>query len=223
MSNYRPIANLSFISKLTEKIVEKRLLDHLTSNSLLNPFQSAYTKFYSTETTLLSLHNHLSNDISTQQVSCLYLLDLSAAFNTLEHPILLHRLSIWFGISSVSLQWFTLYLLFRISTVEIPPHSPPSSPLTCEVPHDFVLGPVLFNLYTTPLSSLISASSIFHLLYADDTHILVSFVPTNFFVCHKQPSVQYITSRLGCLLIILLTIAIKQNYFLSIFHSKSLK
>ena len=57
LSNYRTIANLFFISKLTEKIVKKRNLDHLTSNSLLNPFQSAYTKFYSTETTLLFLHD----------------------------------------------------------------------------------------------------------------------------------------------------------------------
>ena len=77
-----------------EKIVKTRLLDHLTSNSLLNPFQSADTKFYSTETTLLFLHDHLSNAISMmQQVSCLCLLDLSAAFDTFDHSILLHRLS----------------------------------------------------------------------------------------------------------------------------------
>ena len=94
LSNYRPITNLSFIFKLTEKIVKKHLLDHLTSYSLLNPFQSAYTKFYSTETTLLSLHDHLSNAISMQQVSCLCLLDLPAAFDALDHSILLHRLSI---------------------------------------------------------------------------------------------------------------------------------
>ena len=120
--NYRPIANLSFIFKLTEKIVKKRLLDHLTSNTLLNPFQYAYTKFYSTETTLLSLHDHLSNAISMQQVSCLCFIDLSAAFDTLDHSILLHRLFTWFGISSVSLQWFTSYLSSRTSTVGIPPH-----------------------------------------------------------------------------------------------------
>ena len=76
----------------------------LRVNSLLNPFQSAYTKFYTTETTLLSLNDHISNVISMQQVSCLCLLYLSAAFDTLEHSILLHCLSTWFGISSVSLQ-----------------------------------------------------------------------------------------------------------------------
>ena len=115
-----------------------------------------------------------------QQVSCLRLLDLSAAFDTLDHPIQLQRLSTWFSISSVSLQWFTSYLSSRISTVEIPPHSSPSSPLTCGVPQGSVLGPVFFNLYTTSLSSFISASSISHLLYADDTQLFISFVPKNF-------------------------------------------
>ena len=115
LSNYRPIANLFFISKLTE-IFKKRLLDHLTFNSLLNPVQSSYIKFYSTETTLVSLHDHLSNAMSMQQVSCLCLLDLSAAFDTLDYSILLHRLSTWFGISSVSLQWFTSYLSSPTST-----------------------------------------------------------------------------------------------------------
>ena len=123
LSNYCPIANLSFISKLAKIIFKKHLLDHLTSNSLLYLFQFAYTKFYSTETTLLSLHDHLSNAISMQQVSCLCLLDISAAFDTLDHSILLHRLSTWFGIFSVSLQWFTSYLSSRTSTVGIPLHS----------------------------------------------------------------------------------------------------
>ena len=72
------------------------------------------------------------------------------------------------------------YLSSRTSTVGIPPHRSPSSPLTCGVPQGYVLSQVLFNLYTTSLSSLTSASSISHLLYADDTQLFISFVPKNF-------------------------------------------
>ena len=133
---------------------------HQSSNSLLNTFQSAYTKNDSTETTLLSIHDHLFNAISHQQVSCLCLLDLSAAFDTLDHSILLHRLFSYFGLSSLSLQWFTSYLSSRTSAVSSPPHLYPSSSLTCGVPQGSVLGPILFNLYTTPLSTHISSSTI---------------------------------------------------------------
>ena len=105
-------------------------------------------------------------------------------------------LSTWFGISSVSLQWFTSYLSSRTSTVGTPPHSPPSSPLTCGVPQGSVHVPVLFNLYTTPLSSLISASSISHLLYADDTQLFISFVPKNFSsaINNLQSTITFISS-----------------------------
>ena len=88
LNNYRPISNLSLISKITDCIVKSRLNEYLSSNSLYNPNQSAYTKYHSTETTVLSLHDHLIIAISHQQVSCLCLLDLSAAFDrSLNHHI----------------------------------------------------------------------------------------------------------------------------------------
>ena len=90
------------------------------------------------------------------------------------------RLSTWFGISSVSLQWFTSYFSSRTSAVAIHPYTSPSFPLTCGVPQGSVLGTVLFNLYITRLSSLITASCISHLLNADDKKLFISFVPKNF-------------------------------------------
>ena len=79
-----------------EKDLGMIVSDHLVRKQLLNPLQSAYRKFHSTETLLLSIHDHLINAIGCQQVTCLCLLDLSAAFDTIDHSILLDRLSLWF-------------------------------------------------------------------------------------------------------------------------------
>ena len=158
-----------------------------------------------------------------QQVSRLCLHDLSAAFDALEHSILLQRLSTWFRISSVSLQWFTSYLSSRTSTVAISPHSFPSSPLTRGVQQGSVLGPVLINPYTTPLSYLISASFISHLLYDDDTQLFISFVSNNFSSAMNNLSPLSLSSHLGCLLTISLSIPLKLNSFLSVSFNKPLK
>ena len=124
-------------------------------------------------------------------------------------------LSTWFYVSSVSLKWFTSYISSRTSTVGIPPHISPSSPLTCGVPQGSVLGSVLFNLYTTPLSSLISACSISHLLYADDTQLFVSFVPKNFSsaINNLQSAITFISSWMSSNY---LTLNLSQTEFLLI-------
>ena len=113
LSSYRPISNLSLISKILERVVKSSLTDHLTSNSLLNSHQSAYCKHHSTETALLYVHDHLVSAIVSQKVSCLCLLDLSAAFDTIDHDILITRLSSWFGIHGSVLSWFKSYLSSR--------------------------------------------------------------------------------------------------------------
>ena len=141
---------------------------------MYNHNQSAYTKYHFTETTLLSLHDHLITAISHQQVSCLCLLDLSAAFDTIDHSFLLHRLSSWFGITDSSLAWFKTYLTSDSFSVLVSGFASPHYPLSCGVLQGSVLGHILFNIYTTPLSTLISS------LYADDTQIFISFAPTTF-------------------------------------------
>ena len=105
--------NLSLISKIIERVVKSRLTDHLTSNKLLNPHQSAYCKHHFTETALLYIHDHLINAIGSQQLSCLCLLDLSAAFDTIDHSILLTRLSSWFSLHGSVLNLFESYLSSR--------------------------------------------------------------------------------------------------------------
>src|SRR5688572_17356964 len=180
LSNYRPISNLSFLSKLTERIVLTRLNDYLSSNSLLNPHQSGFPKHHSTETLLVSLYNKLVSALSHQQVSCLCRLDISAAFDTTDHSLLLHRLSSWFGVSGTALLRFQSYLSSRSFSVKASSHCSQPLPLYCGVPQGCVLDPLLFILYTTPLSHLIESSSVDHHLYADDTQFYIPFSPSSF-------------------------------------------
>ncbi len=180
LSNYRPISNLSFLSKLTERIVLQRLSVHLSSNDLFNNHQSAYTKHRSTETVLLSVCNTITNAMSKQQLTGVCMLDLSAAFDTIDHSILLERLSTWFGIRGSVLTWFTSYLMDRTLSVNVNGYSSLPNDLKYGVPQGSVLGPILFNLYTTPLSSLISSHSLDHDLFADDTQMYTCFTPNSY-------------------------------------------
>ena len=117
LNNFRPISNLNFISKILEKVVASRIQSHLLSNSLSSSFQSAYRMFHSTETTLLGIHNDLILAMDRGEVTSLILLDLSAAFDTVDHSILLHRLQHWFGLHGTSLDWFSSYLTSRSQAV----------------------------------------------------------------------------------------------------------
>ena len=112
------------------------------------------------------------------KISVLLLLDLSAAFDTIDHQILLSRLETVFGIRSTALQWFQSYLLGRNQCVVVN-NSASSSPVMFGVPQGSVLGPVLFVLYTTPLSDIIANHSVNHQLFADDTQLQKSTPPND--------------------------------------------
>src|SRR5688572_27617532 len=179
VSNYRPISNLNFISKVLERVLYSRLCYHLDSFPSLSSFQSAYRKFYSTETALIRIHTDLCLAMDDQRVSALVLLDLSAAFDAVDHNILPSRLNSCFGISNTAYSLFSSYLSQRSQSVVINHTFSPNLPLLRGVPQGSVLGPLLFTLFTTPLSHLLTGSSLQFHFYADDTQIYLSFSSAN--------------------------------------------
>ncbi|WP_419637627.1 reverse transcriptase domain-containing protein, partial [Thiolapillus sp.] len=119
LKNYRPVSNLSFLSKVAEKLVLSQLSEYLNANQLFSPVQSAYRPNHSTETALVKIVNDLLLALDDGKVSVLTLLDLSAAFDTIDHNILLHRLEHAFGITGTALSWIRSYLSDRDQTVVV--------------------------------------------------------------------------------------------------------
>ena len=175
--NYRPVSNLYFISKLVERVVCIQLVEHLKTNNLYEIFQSAYRQLHSTETALLRVQNDLLQAVDYEGGANLVLLDLSAAFDTIDHQKLLNLLDKSFGIRGVAFKWFESYLKDRTQTVQI--GSCTFTPVTLKygVPQGSVLGPILFTMYTTPLGNIIRKHGLNFHLYADDTQLCISFQP----------------------------------------------
>ena len=118
-TNYRPVSNLPFLSKVLERIVHHQLTGHLITKNLLPDFQSAYRNGHSTETAELKVFSDVVDGIEKGQFALLSLLDLTAAFDTVDHEILFRRMSLTFGITGISLRWFESYLHDRNQSVQL--------------------------------------------------------------------------------------------------------
>ena len=171
MKNFRPVSNLPFLSKILEKVVLSQLKNHLELNNLREPLQSAYRQNHSTETALLKVMNDIVNNADANNVNLLCLLDLSAAFDTIDHDILMRRLTKTYGIGGTVSNWFRSYLSDRYQAVVVNGVRSSKELLQYGVPQGSVLGPVLFTLYMQPLSSLISSFNLNYHFYADDTQL----------------------------------------------------
>lgn len=117
-NNLRPISNLPFNSKILEKTVATQLHSHLTQNNLYEQFQSGFRPLHSTESTLIKMKNYLLLAADSGCLSLLILLDLSAAFDTISHSILLNRLAS-IGITRTLLSWFKSYLSGRTQFIKL--------------------------------------------------------------------------------------------------------
>ena len=166
-SNYRPISNLSTISKIIERLVHSRITSHVSSSPNFISSQSAYRKHHSTGTTLLRITDSLRNICATGHAAVLvsqtFLLLL-----TFDHNILIDILNRHFNISDLALSWFRSYLSQRSQFVKMDNFSSFLTSLNSGVPQSSVLGPIFFSLYTSPMCSIIVKHDLlFHQLLDD--------------------------------------------------------
>ena len=177
ISNFRPISNLSFLSKLLERAISRQMTAYLEGGSMLPRHQSAYRANHSTETAVLRVYSDLVTASDAGNISLLALLDLSAAFDTVDYDILFQRLESDFGVTGDALLWLRSYLQGRKQAVRCGEILSPACDLSCGVPQGSVLGPLLFLIYTASLHQVIERHGLCNHCYADDSEIYGSCSP----------------------------------------------
>ena len=169
--NYRPIALLPIFSKILEKIIYKRLNEFLSKKNILIPQQCGFRKHFSTQMGVFNLLSNIIKAIDGDKYCLGIFLDLSKAFDTIDHGILLRKLE-HYGIRGVALSWFQSYLFDRTPFVVVNGTNSQLASIKYGVPQGSVLGPLLFLIY---INDIIHSSTLFsYSLFADDTSLLLA-------------------------------------------------
>jgi hypothetical protein len=175
LKSYRPVSNIPFLSKILKKAAIEQISNQMTENDMHESFQSAYRKNLSTDTALLRITNDILMDIDRRRGVILVLLDLSAAFDTIDHTILAQRFEHRIGIKDTALSWIQSYHSDRIQRVSIGGIMSDAVVLECGGPQGSLMGAEDYKAYTLPVGDIIRKHNLRFKIYADDTQIKTSF------------------------------------------------
>ena len=168
--HFRPVANLTFLSKLAERHVQRQLNHHMTENALHDKSQFAYKKYHSTETMLLGLTDEILTGFDDDKCTIIIFLDLSAAFDTIDINLLTDILRVEIGIDGLAIEWLKSFLLNRVQRVKINDSLSDPLDILYGVPQGSVLGPFLFSVYTRSQSKIFANCNLKSSSFADDVN-----------------------------------------------------
>ena len=161
LTNYPPISNLAFFSKCIEKVILKELWNHFKINKLILNYQSAHRANHLTETAILNLCDNILQNMENNINTTMVALDLSAAFDTVNHKILLEVLNKYYGIQGVALQWIKSYLANRQFQIQIEDKFLEVKTIDLSVPQGSILGPIRFTCYARTLQESSQATTVY--------------------------------------------------------------
>ena len=172
--SYRPVSNLAFNGKLIERAVHNQIVKYLEESNIMEANQSAYRKNHSVETVLLKIVNDVYIGKENKQSCMLCMLDLSAAFDTLDFDILFDILKYKVGLSSIALAWIKSYIIDREQKVSVKNTMSTCKKTRYGIPQGSILGPLIFTVYLIPMYDIFRRRNFLYHSYADDTQFYVT-------------------------------------------------
>ena len=175
--SFHPVSNLSYLGKTIEGAACSQIMDQAMASGNIEKFQSAYHTKHSTKTALVRVREEILKCMDKDKIVCLLLLDLSAAFDTVDRAVLLNHVKHRFGCGGKVLDWLSSYLTGRSQKVAANDSFSSDQGLKYGVPQGSLYGPLLFLLYMSPLGDLCRERVVDFQGYADDTQNWLSFIP----------------------------------------------